>query len=67
MKEYLKTYLSLINKKWILILITTVVLLEVIMSYNTGYKALIEETVDVSPDKKVVQTASLMPKNKTCY
>ena len=35
------------------------------MSYNTGYKALIEETVDVSPDKKVVQTASLMPKNKT--
>ena len=65
MKEYLKTYLSLINKKWILILITIVVLLEVLMSYNTGYKALIEETVDVSPDKKVVQTASLMPKNKT--
>jgi hypothetical protein len=62
--EYLKAYLSLINKKWILILIITVVLLEVMM-YNRNYKTLIEETVNVSPDKGVVQTASLMPKNKT--
>ena len=50
--------LNLINKKWILILITTVVLLEVLM-YNRNYKTLNEETIDVSPDKGVVQTASL--------
>jgi hypothetical protein len=62
--EYLKTFFKR-NKKWILILITTVVLLEVIMSYIPGWKTLKEETVDVSSDKGVVQTASLMPKNKT--
>ena len=64
LREYLKIFFKR-NKKWILILITTVVLLEVIMSYIPGWKTLKEETVDVGSDKGVVQTASLMPKNKT--
>tara|TARA_Y100000114_G_scaffold16379_1_gene13210 strand:- start:931 stop:1770 length:840 start_codon:yes stop_codon:yes gene_type:complete len=52
--------------KWVIITITTIIMLEVFMSYSNGWNALVNETVSVQEGKsKVKKVASLMPKTKT--